>query len=79
MEKIVLTISVFSNESIKEIKKFKFINLKTSYLKGNSLQNLDFIDELQCQNLENIWLRNKYIESFKSLEKYKISLQRINL
>ena len=37
LEKIGLTIGVFSNESIKEIKKFKFINLKTLYIKGNSL------------------------------------------
>jgi len=66
-----LTIGVFSNESIKEIKKFKFINLKTLYLKGNSLQNLDFIDELQCQNLENIWLKNNYIENFKSFKSIK--------
>ena len=79
LEIIGLTIGVFSNESINEIKKFNFKNLKTLYLKGNDLNNLDFINDLTCVNLENIWLRNNFIDDYKPLERFKKSLKRIIL
>ena len=76
---IGLTIGVFSNESIKEIKKFNFKNLEILYLKGNGLKNLDFIDNLQCKNLKSIWLRNNFIKDYKPLKKLKDTIERINL
>ena len=79
LEIIGLTIGVFSNESINEIKKFNFKNLKTLYLKGNDLNKLDFIKNLTCVNLENIWLRNNFIDDYKPLERFKKSLKRIIL
>ena len=79
LEIIGLTIGVFSNESINEIKKFNFKNLKTLYLKGNDLKNLDFIKNLTCENLENIWLRNNFIVDYKPLERFNKTLKRIIL
>ena len=79
LTKIGLTIGVFSDKSIKAIKKFKFKNLETLYLKGNGLKNLGFIKELQCPNLKNIWLRNNLIQDYKPLESLKSKIKLINL
>ena len=79
LEIIGLTIGVFSNESINEIKKFNFKNLKTLYLKGNDLKDLNFIKNLTCENLENIWLRNNFIVDYIPLERFNKTLKRIIL
>ena len=76
---IGLTIGVFNNKSIKAIGKFNFKKLKTLYLKGDGLENLDFINDLKCEALENIWLRNNFITDYKPLEKLKESLKKIVL
>ena len=79
LKKVGLTIGVFSNESIEAIKKFKFKNLETLYLKGNGFKNLEFIKDLQCDKLENIWLRNNLIEDYRPLERFKETIKVINL
>ena len=78
---IGLTIGVFSRESIKHIKKFYFNKLETLYLKGNDLDSLKFIEDLQCKNLKNIWLRNNAISdlNIKITNKLKDSIIKFNL
>ena len=78
---IGLTIGVFSRKSIKHIKKFYFNKLETLYLKGNDLDSLKFIEDLQCKNLKNIWLRNNAISdlNIKITNKLKDSIIKFNL
>ena len=78
---IGLTIGVFSRESIKHIKKFYFNKLETLYLKGNGLDSLNFIEDLQCKNLKYIWLRNNAISdlNIKITNKLKDSIIKFNL
>ena len=77
-----LSLGVFSHTTIKHISKFYFKQLETLYLKGNDIDSLDFIEDLKCQNLKDIWLRNNAISNL-DIEKFsdslKKSLKKINL
>ena len=78
---IGLTIGVFSATTIQYISKFHFIGLNTLYLKGNDIDSLDFIEELQCESVKDIWLRNNAISNLdiKINNKLKDSLIKLNL
>ena len=53
--------------------------METLYLKGNGFENLDFIEDLQCDKLENIWLRNNLIKDYTPLKRFKETIKVINL
>lgn len=73
-----LSIGVFSEESIKRLSKFKLDNLSILYLNGNNIRSLEFLKDVRCDKLEEIWLMNNYIEDFSQLVKFK-NLKIINL
>lgn len=73
-----LSIGVFSEESIKRLSKFKLDNLSILYLNGNNIRSLEFLKDVSCDKLEEIWLMNNYIEDFSQLVKFK-NLKIINL
>ena len=49
---------------------FKFDKLKILNLNGNNLNSLEFVDYLECSNLEVIRLNNNSFTEFISLNKY---------
>ena len=78
LETLGTTRGVFSNETIKLISCFKFPKLKTLYLSGNNLNNLSFINHIDCPELEEIWLKDNDLENYDSLIKFE-KLKIINL
>ena len=78
IEEIGLGSGVFSNSSINLISNFIFTNLKFIYLNGNGLKSLNFVEHLNCENLEEFWARNNLITDFIPLIKFK-KLKVINL
>ena len=78
IKEIGLSIGVFSEESIKRLSKFKLNNLQILYLSGNNIHSLNFLKDIKCEKLEEIWLMNNYIEDFGQLVKLK-NLKIINL
>ena len=78
IEEIGLSMGIFSENTIEKISNFKFVNLKILYLNSNNIKSLSFIEGLNCENLEEIWFMNDYIETFEKLEKFK-NLKIINM
>ena len=71
LQEIDLSNGIFSNFSIQKINKFNFIKLKKLYLNRNNLDALNFIKDLNCQNLEEIYLNNNKIKKYKSFNNLK--------
>ena len=78
LETLGTTRGVFCNETIKLLSCFKFPKLKTLYLSGNNLNNLSFINHIDCPGLEEIWLKDNDLEDYDSLIKFE-KLKIINL
>ena len=78
IEEIGLSVGMFSEKTIEKISNFKFDYLKILYLNSNNIHSLSFIKGLNCENLEEIWFMNNYIETFYELERFK-NLKIINM
>ena len=78
LEEIGLSDEVFSDNSINRLSTFKFDILKIIHLNRSNLTSLDFVNYLESQNLEEIWLSDNKIEEFMPLIKYK-NLKKIEI
>ena len=78
IKEIGLSVGMFSEKTIEKISNFKFDYLKILYLNSNNIHSLSFIKGLNCENLEEIWFMNNYIETFYELERFK-NLKIINM
>ena len=76
--KIGLSIGVFSEKSIEKISNFKFGGLKKLYLNSNNIHSISFVEKLNYEQLEEIWLMNNYIKDFIPLKVFK-NIKIINL
>ena len=75
---IGLNIGALNDETIRNISKFDFNNLKIIRLNGNGLHSLDFVKYLECKNLEQFYAQNNNITNYEPLTKFK-TLKIINL
>ena len=75
---IGLNIGALNDETIRNISKFDFNNLKIIRLNGNGLHSLDFVKYLECKNLEKFYPQNNNITNYEPLTKFK-TLKIINL
>ena len=78
VEEIGLGGGVFSDSSIDLLSNFIFTNLKIIYLSGNCLKSLKFVENMNCENLEQFWAARNLITDFSPLVKL-IKLKVINL
>ena len=56
----------------------KLDNVKILYLTSNNLISLDFVEYMNCPNLEEFWAKSNNLKEFDILAKFK-KLQIINL
>lgn len=72
---------VFTDESIKILPKFKLDNLKIIHLIKNNLHSLNFLENIACSNLEEIWLNNNNIDNLDKIYSLKMfqKLKRIEI
>ena len=78
LEEIGLSNEVFTNDSIFKLMFFKFDALKVMHLNKSNLISLNFVDVLDCPNLEEFWLNDNQLEVFMPLTKYK-NLRKIEM
>ena len=69
---------VFSDDSIKIICRFKLENLKVLFLNENKLTSINFLENLECNSLEEIWLNYNKLENYEILMKFN-NLKRIEI
>ena len=79
LEEIGLSGGVFSKNTINLIQNFYFNKLKILYFNSCNIDSLNFLNNLNCPNLEEIWFMNNYIDNFMPLIKYKETMKIINL
>ena len=78
IEELGLSSGVFSKQSIDLMKNFKLDNLKSLYLCSNNLTSLSFVEKINSDKLEVLWLSNNYLKEFYKLKKFK-KLKLLNL
>lgn len=78
IEELGLSTGIFSVESIILLKSMKLDNVKILYLTSNNLISLDFVEYMNCPNLEEFWAKSNNFKEFDILTKFK-KLQIINL
>ena len=60
----------FNDSNIKIISSFVFSNLIIIDLSGNGLHSLNFVEDLECENLEQFLARDNNIIDYKPLKKF---------
>ena len=63
--------SVFDQDSIKFLHFFDFKILEIIYLQGNSLNSLNFVEDLDLPSIKEFWLSNNQLTEFEPLKKFK--------
>ena len=78
LEELFLSFGIFSNETINIMQYVIFNNLKKLDLSKNNLNSLSFLENINLERLEELWLSNNFITEFEVLKNYK-ELKKINL
>ena len=71
----------FTDDTTNFIKNLKFSNLEFLYISRNNLSYLDFLKDVICPNLKELWLVRNKLESFDDILKlpHKKTITKINL
>ena len=70
IKEIQLGKGAFNDTTIKIISSFVFLNLVIIELNENGLHSLNFVEDLECDNLEQFLARDNNITDYKPLKKF---------